>query len=137
MSSASSPVRETIAGFVAGRVRAERLVTVVAGAYYRETGSGKRDTLRPLIEVMERAAPGVVELAGTEGGPGFVVQQVERPFPEQYEAELRRAAQAVLSGAWPEEPGQGTRDRGQTGRGSGVLARILTAVRRVFGWESR
>lgn len=117
-------------GFVAGRVRAERLVAVVAAAYYGEGGRGKGEGLRPLVEVIERAAPGVVELAGTEGGAGFAVKQIERPFPKEYEAELRRAAETVLRGAWPEAAGRGTRG-GDGGRG-GLLARLVRAVQRLF-----
>ncbi|HYT04896.1 MAG TPA: hypothetical protein VEM13_08465 [Gemmatimonadales bacterium] len=98
MPSASSPVSDALAGYVAGRLQVERLVIAVAAAYYREEGRGKREELRPLIEIIDRAAPGIVELGSVESRPGFAVQLAERPFPKQYEAELRRAAQAVLSG---------------------------------------
>src|SRR2546423_11547976 len=94
----SSNIRREVEGFVAGRVKAERLVIAVAAAYYREAGSGKRETLRPLIDVIDRASPGIVELGIVPGGAGFEVRLAERPFPSQYEAELRRAAEAVLSG---------------------------------------
>ncbi len=53
-------------------------------AYYRDGGSGKREALRPLIDVIERAAPGVVELAAAGDTPGFRVRLAERPFPERY-----------------------------------------------------
>jgi len=94
----SSSVRREVEGFVAGRVKAERLVIAVAAAYYREAGNGKRETLRPLIDVIDRASPGIVELGIVPGGTGFEIRLAERPFPRQYEAELRRAAEAVLSG---------------------------------------
>lgn len=128
MSFASSPVRETLEGFVAGRVKVERVITAVAFAYYREAGGGKREALASLMEIIERAAPGVVELAGTERGAGFEVRLAERPFPQQYEAELRSAAQAVLRAAWPEPEGRGT---GGEGRG-GLFARLVRALQRLF-----
>src|SRR5881398_66927 len=101
----SSSVRREVEGFVAGRVKAERLVIAVAAAYYREAGNGKRETLRPLIDVIDRASPGIVELGTATGGPGFDIRLAERPFPKQHEAELRRAAEAVLSGGGRREAG--------------------------------
>ena len=101
----SSSVRQEVEGYVAGRVKAERLVMVVSAAYYRETRNGKRETLQPLIDVIDRASPGIVELGIVPGGAGFEVRLAERPFPKQYEAELRRAAEAVLSGSGKRETG--------------------------------
>src|SRR5207248_6900927 len=101
----SSSIRREVEGFVAGRVKAERLVIAVAAAYYRETGNGKREMLRPLIDVIDRASPGIVELGMAPGGAGFEVRLAERPFPSQYEAELRRAAEAVLAGSGKRETG--------------------------------
>jgi len=94
----SSSVRQELEGFVAGRVRAERVVIAVAAAYYGERGNGKRETLRPLIDVIDRASPGIVELGIVAGGAGFEIRLAERPFPKEYAPELRRAAQAVLTG---------------------------------------
>src|SRR6266852_712044 len=107
MPSGSSPVNEALEAYVAGRVKAERLVVAVAAEYYRDTrnpkglpdGRGKRETLRPLIDVIDRASPGIVELGTATGGPGFDVRLAERPFPKQYEAQLREAAEAVLAGS--------------------------------------
>src|SRR6266496_6148990 len=98
MPSASSPVKDALESYVAGRVKAERLVVTVAAEYYRDSGNGKRETLRPLIDVIDRASPGIVELGTVQGGSGFDVRLAERPFPKQHEPELRRAAEAVLSG---------------------------------------
>jgi len=85
-------------GFLAGRVKAERLVIAVAAAYYGGEGRGTRDGLGPLIDVIDRASPGIVELGTVQGGAGFEIRLAERPFPRQYETELRRAAEAVLAG---------------------------------------
>jgi hypothetical protein len=41
--SSSSSVKEALEGFVAGRVKAERVVEAVAAAYYGEGGRGTRD----------------------------------------------------------------------------------------------
>ena len=102
----SSSVRREMEGFVAGRVKAERLVIAVAAAYYREAGNGKRETLRPLIDVIDRASPGIVELGIVPRGAGFEVRLAERPFPKEYERELRQAAEAVLTGIGKRETGR-------------------------------
>src|SRR2546428_381401 len=127
-SSASSPISLAIAGYVAGRVTPERLVAQVAAAYYDggkagEGGREKKEALRPLIEVIDRASPGIVELGSVESGPGFDIRLAERPFPRRYEAELRRAAETYL-----------LRERaGGEGRGKGaLLSRVLGAIPRLF-----
>jgi len=131
-SSASSLVRLAIAGYVAGRVKPERLVARVAATYYGggkagEGGRGKREELRALIEVIDRASPGIVELGSVESGPGFGIRLAERPFPKRYEAELRRAAETYLL---REKAGE---EAGEGGKGKGaVLARVLGAIRRLF-----
>ena len=99
----SSSVRQELEGFVAGRVGAERVVVTVAAAYYGNAGNGKRETLQPLIDVIDRASPGVVELGSVQSGPGFEIRLAERPFPRQYEADLRQAAEAVLAGSGKRE----------------------------------
>jgi|SRR5438105_6378986 len=101
----SSSIRRELEGFVAGRVQAERLVIAVSAAYYRDSRNGNRETLQPLIDVIDRASPGIVELGIVPGGAGFEIRLAERPFPSQYEAELRRAAEAVLSGNGKRETG--------------------------------
>jgi hypothetical protein len=156
----SSTVRESLAAYVAGDVKAERLVIAVSAAYYRETlkdsltvagnpkglanGRGRRETLRPLIDVIDRASPGIVELGVVPGGAGFEIRLAERPFPKAYEAELRRAAEAVLAGmgavgsasdvgaqhAAP-LPTPTAHPRDPSPRG-GFIARVLSAVRRLF-----
>src|SRR2546426_12809217 len=98
MPSVSSPVKDALESYVAGRLRAERLVVTVAAEYYRDARNGKRETLRPLIDVIDRASPGIVELGTVQGGSGFAISPAERPFPKQYEAELRRGGGAGLGG---------------------------------------
>ena len=105
MPSGSSPVKEALEAYVAGRVKAERLVVAVASEFYGDAGCEMRDALRPLIEVIDRASPGVVELGTLPGGAGFEVRLAERSFPKQHEAELRRAAEAVLSGGGMRDAG--------------------------------
>src|SRR2546428_945935 len=123
MPSGSSPVKEALEAYVAGRVKAERLVIAVSAAYYREAGNGKRETLQPLIDVIDRASPGIVELGTVQGGSGFDVRLAERPFPKQHEAELRRAAGALVSGGGG--GGAGTRPA------FGGAAGLVGAARRV------
>src|SRR3989442_8013619 len=105
MPSASFPVKDALESYVAGRVKAERLVIAVSAAYYGDARNGKRESLQPLIDVIDRASPGIVELGTATGGPGFDIRLAERPFPKQHEAELRRAAEAVLSGGAEREAG--------------------------------
>src|SRR6266540_2131915 len=128
MPSASSPVRDALAGYVAGRVKAERLVIAVSSEYYGRDGRpGTRDGGQLLIDVIDRASPGIVELGTATGGPGFDIRLAERPFPQQYEAELRRAAEAVLGRVEAGGPA------GEGGKAPlGVVARLVAAVRRVF-----
>ena len=123
---ASSPVRDALEGYVAGRIKAERVVIAVATAYYGgEEGRGKGEGLQTLIAVIDRASPGIVELGSVESQPGFAVEPAERPFPKQYEAELRRAAEEYL--------GRETAGEGGRGEGKGVIARMLGAIRGLFG----
>jgi hypothetical protein len=119
MSSASS-VNDALTGYAAGRVTAEQLVGVVAAVYYGEGGRGTREGLRPVIEVIERAHPGIVELTSASDQPGFSVRLAERPFPKRFENELRQAVASVVS--LPPSPVPRP----------GLLSRILQAIRRVF-----
>ena len=132
MPSESSPVKEALESYVAGRVKAERLVVAVAAEYYRDTLNGKREMLRPLIDVIDRASPGIVELGTVQGGSGFDVRLAERPFPKQYEAQLREAAATVLSGG-------GMRDAGWVNPAAAThpasrisLPGIMSWIRRLF-----
>jgi len=123
MSSATS-VNSALADYVAGRMTAQQLVGVVAAEYYREAGRGKREGLRPLMEVIERAHPGVVELAGSEGHPGFSVKLAERPFPKKLENELRLAVENAL--------GTGSTPHASPIPRPGFFRRIVAAVRKLF-----
>ena len=133
----SSSVEETLEGYVAGRVKAERLIIAVAATYYgREGTPGVRDGLGPLIEIIDRASPGIVELGGVAGGrggsgggQGFDIRLAERSFPKKHEQELRRAAEAYVSshrttGVIPTPAALMTTP--------GVLARIVGTIRRLF-----
>jgi hypothetical protein len=103
MSSASS-ARGLVQAFAEGRATPERAVAAVAAAYYARPAAAPA-ALRELIGIVERAAPGMVELAAREGGPGFDVRPVGRPFPAAAEAELRQAAAALLATEWGRRPG--------------------------------
>ena len=132
-------VNETLEAYVAGRVQAERVVEAVAAAYYgEERGVGSRERLRPLMEVVERAHPGVVELTGSTEKPGFAVRLTNRPFPKEYEPALRAAADAVLAGApsvgaQHAAPLHGTAPaRSAASPNPGFVARLFGAIRRLF-----
>jgi len=127
MPSASFPVRDALESYVAGRVKAERLVIAVSAAYYGDTRNGKRESLQPLIDVIDRASPGIVELGTLQGGSGFEIRLAERPFPKQHEAELRRAAEAVLGRV---DAGGPAGEGGTVPRG--FVARLVAAMRRLL-----
>ena len=126
MSSATSPVKTVLEGYIAGRVKAERVVEVVAAAYYKkEQGAGSRERLRHVMEVVERAHPGIVELAGSTESPGFAVRLGNRPFPKEYEGALREAVHGVLGQTEPPAPRSPL-------PAPGLLSRLYTAVRKLF-----
>ena len=131
MPSVSSPVKVALESYVAGRLKAERLVIAVSAEYYREARDGRREALQPLIDVIDRASPGIVELGTAPGGSGFEIRLAERPFPKQYQAELRRAAEAVLSGG-------GMRDAGwehdsEATHPASRVSHLVSWIRRLFG----
>src|SRR2546423_8919898 len=134
----SSSVRQEVEGYVAGRVKAERLVMVVSAAYYRETRNGKRETLQPLIDVIDRASPGIVELGMAPGGAGFDIRLAERRFPKQYEAQLREAAETVLSGygmrdaGWEHDP-EATHPASRVPHLASRITHLVSWIRRLFG----
>jgi hypothetical protein len=86
--------------------------------------------LRPVVDVIERAAPGIVELAKTDGTAGFEVRLAERSFPKGYEPQLRSAVEAVLAGAAPAATAAPTTS--PVPEKPGLFARLVTAVRRLF-----
>lgn len=120
MSSASS-VNDALTAYLAGRVTAEKVVAVVAAEYYQRRGMGNGDWLRPVIEVIERAHPGIVELSAATESPGFSVRLAERPFPKRFEDQLRQAVEAATV-TIPHSPVPAP----------GLLARIVRAIRRAF-----
>jgi hypothetical protein len=126
-SSSTSGTRALLDGFVAGRVPADRLVPAVAAEFYRAGDRRLREALRPVMEVIERAAPGIVQLARAEGGPGFDIRLAERPFPAAYEAELRRAvAEALAGSAGVGKPAEAHAEP------TGFWSRLVGRVRRLF-----
>lgn len=128
MSSATS-VNSALADYAAGRMTAQQLVGVVAAAYYGARDSRLATRLKPLVEIIERAHPGVIELSGSVETPGFGVRLAERPFPKRYEGELREAVQVVVGGqlAAPlHDP------RPSVAPARGILSRLVGAVRRLF-----
>jgi len=90
--------------------------------------------LKALMEIIERAHPGIVELAGTPDKPGFGVRLAERPFPKEYEAALRAAVEAVLVGAQHPAPLHGTAPTRSNAASPnpGFVARLFVAIRRLF-----
>ena len=126
--SSDCSANDVLAGYLAGRVTAEQLVAAVSAEYYREIGNGKRETLRPIIEIVERAHPGVVELTATDVQPGFDVRSTARPFPRRYEAELREAVEQALQ-TFPVSRLPFAED---SRRKPGLLQRIVAAIRKVF-----
>jgi hypothetical protein len=133
-SSGSSAVSGLLAGYLDGRVPPERLIPAVAVEYYRTGDRKTREALRPVMEIIERASPGVGQLIRTEGGAGFDIRLAERPFPAADEAELRKAVSTALA-AWgggvgtPEAIAEATT---ATPGAPGLFSRLVRAVRRLF-----
>src|SRR3989441_12665713 len=132
MPSASSPVKDALESYIAGRVKAERVVIAVSAAYYRDARNGRRESLRPLIDVIDRASPGIVELGTVQGGSGFDVRLAERPFPKQYEAQLREAAATVLSGGGMRDAGWGNPAAAAHPASRISLPGLMSWIRRLF-----
>jgi hypothetical protein len=115
-------------------VPAERLVPAIAAEYYRSVDRRQREALRPVIEVIERAAPGVVKLARTEGGAGFDIGLAERPFSDAHQAELRQAVNVVLAADWG---GAGAAPVAGVPPGApGFWSKLVGRVRRLFSASS-
>ena len=139
MSSGSS-VNDALTDYLAGRATAEQLVATVTAAHYTNRGVGSGEWLRPVIDIIERAHPGFVELRGTTDKPGFAVRLAERPFPKRYESKLREAVQIALGqgigvgsgvvGARHVVPLQN--DNIASEPAAGIWSRIVRAVRRLF-----
>ena len=129
MFSGSSAARELLAAYVAGQMPADRLVSAIAAEYYRSPDARQRATLRPVMEVIERAAPGVARLARTEAGAGFDIQLAERPFPEAFESSLKEAVASVLAAEWGAAPQVAAAD---VATGLGFWSRLVGRVRRLF-----
>src|SRR6266516_4472658 len=127
MPSGSSPVKEALESYVAGRVKAERLVIAVSAAYYRQSENGTREALQPLMDVIDRASPGIVELGTVQGGSGFDVRLAERPFPKQYDVQLREAAATVLSRG-------GMRDAGWVGPAAATHPASRISLPGIVSW---
>ena len=125
-SSSSSATRELLAAYIAGRVPSVRIIPVIAVAYYRSPDARDRAALRPVMEVIERAAPGVARLARTESGAGFDVELAERPFPETFETALKEAAAGALA-MWSVPAGPAT-----AVAETGFWSRLVERVRRLF-----
>ena len=119
-SSATSADR--LADYLAGRLTAQQLVSVVAEAYYRNGRVGSGEWLRPVMDVIERAHPGIVELSGSNEKPGFVVRLGERPFPKQWEPALREAVAIVV----------GTKTNHAPLPTPGLFTRIVRAIKKIF-----
>ncbi|HEX4562358.1 MAG TPA: hypothetical protein VH113_11045 [Gemmatimonadales bacterium] len=126
--SSTSSTDEIIRGYLAGRVRPDRVVAAVAAAYYRDRKALKGAGWRELIAVIERASPGVVELAAAEGR-GFEVKLAERPFPPAFEPALKAAAQKALA----ETPGSISSDTTAPAPSRGFFARMVDRVLQIFG----
>lgn len=119
MSSASS-INDALASYAAGRLSAQEFVGVVAPAYYG--GEGRRERLRPVIDVIERAHPGIIELSASSDKPGFAVRLAERPFPKQWEPALKAAVASVA----------GTESNPSPRPSPGLFTRIVQAIRKLF-----
>jgi hypothetical protein len=131
MSSASSA--NPLAAYLAGQLTAEQLVAAVTADYYGARDSGLGTRLKPLMEIIERAHPGVVELSGNGEKPGYAVRLAERPFPKRHEAELREAVRKAVQNDVGAQHAAPLPDRSTpVPRSTGILTRIIRAIRNIF-----
>ena len=121
MTSSATSVNTVLAEYLAGKVSADRVIVTVLVEHYQ---AKRQRNLRPIVDVIERAHPGIVELKGSEGHPGFDVRLAERPFPKRYEGELKEAVRAVLANVTTEPLPAATKP--------GFLQRLVAAVRKIF-----
>lgn len=120
MTSSATSVSSALADYAAGRLTAQQLVSAVATAYYQ--GDERRERLRPVMDVIERAHPGIVELSASDQKPGFAVRLAERPFPKQWEPALREAAAAISGSGSNLSPLPSP----------GLFSRIVRAIKKIF-----
>jgi hypothetical protein len=135
MPSASSPVSAALEAYAAGALASERLVITVAAAFYGARDGKERARLEPLVEVIDRAAPGIVELTSVPEARGFAIRVAERPFPKEHEAALKQAVQAVLARASEPRVSPAATPPPSPHRPlatPGFLARVAGLVRRLF-----
>lgn len=131
-SDSSAAVKGLLAGYLGGRISAERLVPALAAEYYRSADRRTREALRPVMEVVERASPGVGRLARAEDGAGFDIRLAERPFPASDEGALREAVTAALATGWGAGEGAPAAVGAMAAESPGFLSRLVRAVRRLF-----
>jgi hypothetical protein len=122
MTSSAISVNAVLADYVAGRVPAAELASAVATAYYGKRGAGSEEWLRPVMDVIERAHPGIVELTASSDKPGFAVRLAERPFPKQWEPALRDAAASV----------SGTASHHSPLPTPSLFTRLVRAIKKIF-----
>jgi hypothetical protein len=128
MSSATSADR--LADYLAGRITAEQLVAAVTADYYK--GDGRREKLRPVMDVIERAHPGIVELSASAEKPGFAVRLAERPFPKQWEPALRQAAATISDTASTISLLPSPVSNNSPLPSPGFFRRVIQAIRKIF-----
>ena len=129
MSFETSAVRAILEAYVAGRETADHVAAAIAAAYYRDgkpESRGTRAALRPLLDLVERASPGRVELSRADATPGFELRTSGRTFPKDLEPELRAAVEELLRSSGPGVSGSGVPTRG-------LLSRLTLALRHWFG----
>jgi hypothetical protein len=129
----SSPVREILTAFVAGRATRDELVRAVRAAHYQASGP-TGPAWQALVETIERSVPGTLELVATSERPGFVVQPLQGPV-DLDEASLREAVRRALD-AWTNPvPSTGpppvARPDAPAPR-EGLLLRLVRRVRNFF-----
>ena len=133
----SLAVNHVLAEYVAGRTGVGDLVRAVRAAHY---GADARSdpTWRALVETIERALPGKLELSSAAGSPGFALTPLEESVSQVHQTQLREAVQAVLAAlpsvdaparptSRPDAPRPSNRARPPLWR------RIVRAVGRLFG----
>jgi len=99
------PVRDALESYLAGRVKAERLVIAVSAEYYQEARDGRREALQPLIDRDRSRVAGDRSSWDRAGRFGIRDQSRRATVPEAIRSGAAAASGGGASGSGKQEAG--------------------------------
>jgi hypothetical protein len=140
----SSTISQVLADYVAGRMTLDAFVRAVRTAHYG-TGTRTEPSWRALVDTIERAVPGTLELTGTTGAPGFALRALEQPVAPSHEPAVREAARQALEALGHEAEPVGdpvvsvvgpaiaaAKEKAERGERGGLWSRFVRRIRALF-----